>query len=81
MPTVISLPVPLTHNAAAVVLYHNNPSGLSVERSGDLVVETHAARRTVVLFGTAAQMNDAFGVTLGRYQRVTMRQHGNTGKM
>ena len=32
------------------------------------VVESHAARRTVVVSGTAAQMSEAFGVTLGRYQ-------------
>jgi kumamolisin len=31
------------------------------------VVESSAARRTVVLEGTVAQMNAAFGVDLGRY--------------
>jgi kumamolisin len=41
-------------------------------RSHDLkIVETNAARRTVVVSGTVAQMSKAFGVTLGRYQRVT----------
>ncbi|MGA8755339.1 MAG: S53 family peptidase [Stellaceae bacterium] len=32
------------------------------------IVETSAARRTVVVSGTVAQMNEAFGVELGRYQ-------------
>jgi Pro-kumamolisin, activation domain len=36
--------------------------------SGLRVVETHAARRTVVVRGTVAQMNAAFGVDLGRYE-------------
>jgi kumamolisin len=38
-------------------------------RSKELrIVETNAARRTVVVSGTVAQMNEAFGVELGRYQ-------------
>ncbi len=40
------------------------------------VVETHAGRRTVVVSGTVAQMSNAFGVTLGRYQRVTSKRRG-----
>ncbi len=32
------------------------------------VVEINAARRTIVVSGTVAQMSKAFGVTLGRYQ-------------
>ncbi len=38
------------------------------ENSGLKVVETHAARRTVVVSGTVAQMNKAFAVKLGSYQ-------------
>jgi hypothetical protein len=38
------------------------------------VVETHAARRTVVVSGTVAQMSEAFAVTLGRYHR-DLRRH------
>jgi kumamolisin len=46
-------------------------------RSHDLeIVATHAARRTVVVSGTAAKMSKAFGVTLGNYQRVTSRGRG-----
>jgi kumamolisin len=37
------------------------------------VVETNAARRSVVVSGTVAQMNKAFAVTLGRYQHATVR--------
>jgi len=35
---------------------------------GLTVVETHAARRTLIVSGTVAQMEEAFAVTLGRYQ-------------
>jgi kumamolisin len=38
-----------------------------VRTSGMAVVETNAARRTVVAAGTVAQMNRAFAVDLGRY--------------
>jgi subtilase family serine protease len=39
-------------------------------RSAQLIVlEANAARRTVVVTGTVAQVNKAFGVTLNRYQR------------
>ena len=38
-----------------------------VRTAGMTVVETNAARRTVVASGTVAQMNDAFAVELGRY--------------
>jgi kumamolisin len=38
-------------------------------RSGGLTIdETHAASRTVMATGTVAQLNDLFGVTLGRYE-------------
>jgi hypothetical protein len=43
---------------------------------GLTVVETHAGRRTVVVSGTVAQMSKAFGVTLGRYERVTSKRRG-----
>ena len=42
------------------------------------VVETNAARRSVVVSGTAAQMSKAFAVTLGRYQHTIVR--GRAGK-
>ncbi|MCK9685032.1 protease pro-enzyme activation domain-containing protein [Scleromatobacter humisilvae] len=38
-----------------------------VQTAGMKVVETNAARRTVVAAGTVAQMNRAFAVDLGRY--------------
>jgi kumamolisin len=40
------------------------------------VVETNAARRTVILSGTVAQMSRAFGVSLGRYERTVVRRPG-----
>ena len=45
------------------------------EKSGLKVIETHPARRTVVVSGTVAQMSKAFGVTLSRYQHTIMRYH------
>jgi kumamolisin len=39
-----------------------------VYRNGLIVEETHAARRTLVVSGTAEQMSQAFGVKLGRAQ-------------
>lgn len=42
------------------------------------IVQSDAARRTVVLRGTVAQMNDAFGVSLQRFQAhdgSTFRSH------
>lgn len=47
-----------------------------VKSKGLKVVESHAARRTVIASGTAAQMNKAFGVTLGRYQHDIVVHHG-----
>jgi Pro-kumamolisin, activation domain len=40
------------------------------------VVETNAARRTVILSGTVAQMSRAFGVSLGRYEQTVVRSRG-----
>ena len=40
---------------------------------GLTVVETHAARRTVVVRGTVEQMNRAFGVDLGKYKHTITR--------
>jgi kumamolisin len=47
-----------------------------VTASGLRVLETHPARRSVKATGTVAQMNAAFGVTLGRYERTTVRRRG-----
>lgn len=46
---------------------------------GLTVVETHAARRTVVLSGSVAQMSDAFAVELGRYH--VQSRVGRTAKL
>jgi kumamolisin len=43
---------------------------------GLTVVETHAARRSVVVSGTVAQMNKAFAVTLGRYEQAVVHRRG-----
>jgi len=40
------------------------------------VVETHPARRTVVVSGTVAQMEKSFAVKLGRYEHEVVRRHG-----
>jgi hypothetical protein len=44
-----------------------------VTAHGMTVVETHAARRTVIARGTVEQMNAAFGVTLGHYRHEVTR--------
>jgi Pro-kumamolisin, activation domain/Subtilase family len=41
---------------------------------GLTVVETNAARRSVVVSGTVSQMSQAFAVTLGRYQHTVVRR-------
>src|SRR5271157_526681 len=41
---------------------------------GLTVVESNAARRSVVVSGTVAQMSKAFAVTLGRYQHTVVRR-------
>jgi kumamolisin len=43
------------------------------------VVEEHPARRTVVLSGTVAQFNDAFGVDLQRFEHEGGTYRGRTG--
>ena len=43
------------------------------------VKETSAARRTVILSGTVAAMNAAFGVQLNEYQHPTCKYRGRTG--
>jgi kumamolisin len=43
------------------------------------VVEAHAARRTVVLAGTVAAFNDAFGVDLQRFEHPDGSYRGRTG--
>ena len=63
---------PLSREAFAA-RYGADPAAIeAVERFADAhglrVVQTDAARRTIVLGGTAHQMSDAFGVTLQRFQ-------------
>jgi kumamolisin len=48
-------------------------------RHGLAVVEEHAARRTVVLSGTVAQFNDAFGVDLQQFEHAGGSYRGRTG--
>jgi kumamolisin len=45
-----------------------------VKEHGLTVVEANAARRSVVVSGTVAQMSEAFAVTLGRYQHTVVRR-------
>jgi len=49
------------------------------ERHGLAVVERHAGRRALVLAGTVAQFNDAFGVELRRYSHPGGTYRGRTG--
>ena len=42
------------------------------------VLESHAARRTIVVRGTVAQMNAAFGVDLGHYEHEVRPHRGET---
>ena len=60
-----------TADLARVEAFAKN-AGLSVE-------EMSAARRTIVLTGTVAQMNAAFGVTLGRYRTADQEYRGREG--
>ena len=46
---------------------------------GLTVLDSDAARRTVSLAGTAAQMSEAFGVTLERYEHADGAYRGRTG--
>src|SRR5665213_731597 len=50
------------------------------ESHGLAVVQTHAARRTVAVTGTVAQMNETFAVKLGRYQRTIVDKPGKPPK-
>ena len=47
--------------------------------SGLAVVETNVARRSVVIRGTAAKLNQAFGVKLNEYQGTLRKYHSHTG--
>ena len=47
--------------------------------SGLDVVETNAARRSVVVRGSAAKLNKAFGVKLNDYQGTLRKYHSHTG--
>jgi hypothetical protein len=40
------------------------------------VIETNAVRRTVIVSGTVAHMNKAFGVSLGSYEHKVVRRRG-----
>ena len=54
----------------------------SFAREHDLTVkETSAARRTVILSGTVAAMNNAFGVELKQYEHPGGRYRGRTGSI
>jgi len=48
---------------------------------GLTVKETSAARRTVILSGTVAAMNNAFGVELKQYEHAGGRYRGRTGSI
>ncbi len=48
-------------------------------KHGLVVVQEDAARRTVVLSGTVAQFNDAFGVSLERFEHDAGSYRGRTG--
>ncbi len=48
---------------------------------GLVVVQEDAARRTVVLSGTVAQFNNAFGVTLERFEHDGGSYRGRTGSI
>ena len=51
------------------------------EARGLAVIETNAARRTVIVSGKVKQMNQAFGVKLGRYQTSEETYRGREGKL
>ena len=48
---------------------------------GLAVVESDAARRSVVLSGTTKSMNDAFGVDLQQYEHASGTYRGRTGSV
>ncbi len=47
-----------------------------VQSHGLTVIETSAARRAVVVSGTVAQFNQAFGIELGRYEHLVRHSRG-----
>ncbi|MPV71501.1 protease pro-enzyme activation domain-containing protein [Burkholderia sp. BE17] len=51
------------------------------DKHGLVVVEKHAARRTVVLSGTVAQFNTAFGVDLQQFEHRGGTYRGRTGQI
>jgi Pro-kumamolisin, activation domain len=51
------------------------------ESSGLRILETHRARRTIILFGTAAQMNVAFRVNLYHYEHEVASASGVTPQL
>jgi kumamolisin len=62
-------------------LYGASPDDIAkvaefVRSHGMQVTETNAARRTVIVSGTAAQMSAAFRVNLGYYSHRVIRRHG-----
>ena len=72
--------VRMSHDEFAAT-YGAHPDDLAkvtdfAKSQGLTVVETNAARRTVVVSGTVAQMSKAFAVTLGRYEHSVVRRRG-----
>ena len=76
---------PLSH-AAFQRAFSAEPADLTAVRSfaaehGLAVVEEDAARRTMVLSGTVAQCNAAFGVELQQYRHPEGQYRGRTGPL
>jgi kumamolisin len=68
------------------VLHGADPADIAAieefaHENGLTVSEQSAARRSVVLKGTAANMQKAFGTTLAHYQTPTGRYRGRTGSL
>jgi kumamolisin len=51
------------------------------QSQGLTVVEAHAARRTVIVSGTVAQLSKAFSVTLSRYEHSVVWERGQKPQM
>ena len=67
-------------------LHGADPASIALVESfarqhGLTVKESSAARRTVVLSGTVAAMNKAFGVELKLYEHSTVRYRGRIGRV
>jgi len=67
-------------------LHGADPASIALVESfarqhGLTVKETSPARRTVILSGTVAAMNEAFGVELKQYEHATGRYRGRTGRI